>query len=62
MNLIANLFGQKTRKKVTMHITDDQIATFKKQGFLIIKNFLSKQEQEAALDGFFKVFDHKKAL
>ena len=39
-----------------MHITDDQIATFKNQGFLIIENFLSRQEQKAALDGFFKVF------
>ena len=39
-----------------MHITDAQLATYKEQGFLIIKNFLSDDEREAALDGFFTLF------
>ncbi len=39
-----------------MHITDAQLATYKKQGFLIIENFLTKDEQEAALQGFFTLF------
>ena len=39
-----------------MHITDEQLATYKKQGFLIVENFLSKAEQEAALDGIFSHF------
>ncbi len=36
-----------------MHITDEQIATFKEQGFLIIENFLTREEKEAVLHGFF---------
>jgi len=39
-----------------MHITDAQLATYKEQGFIIIKNFLSDDEREAALDGFFTLF------
>ena len=39
-----------------MHITDDQLATYKKQGFLIIENFLSPAERQAALEGFFTFF------
>ncbi len=39
-----------------MHITDAQLATYKEQGFLIIENFLTKEEQQAALDGFFTFF------
>ena len=38
-----------------MHITDAQLATYKEQGFLIVENFLTKDEQQAALDGFFNV-------
>ena len=39
-----------------MHITDAQLATYKKQGFLIIENFLTEDEREAALHGFFTLF------
>ena len=39
-----------------MHITDAQLAIYKEQGFLIIKNFLSDDEKQAALDGFFTFF------
>ncbi len=39
-----------------MRITDEQIATFKKQGFVIIENFLTEAEREAVLDGFYKWF------
>ena len=39
-----------------MHITDEQLAQFKEQGFLIVENFLSQPEQEAALEGFFRFF------
>ena len=39
-----------------MHITDAQLATYKEQGFLIVENFLTKDEQQAALDGFFTHF------
>lgn len=39
-----------------MHITDEQLARYKKAGFLIVENFLSKEEQEAALDGIFSLF------
>ncbi len=39
-----------------MHITDAQIATFKEHGFLIIENFLTKEEKEAALQGFFTLY------
>ena len=38
-----------------MHITDAQLAPYKEQGFLIVENFLTKDEQQAALDGFFNV-------
>ena len=39
-----------------MHITDAQLATYKEQGFLIVENFLTKDEKEDALDGFFSLF------
>ena len=39
-----------------MYITDAQLATYKDQGFLIVENFLTKDEQQAALDGFFHPF------
>ena len=39
-----------------MHITDAQLATYKKQGFLIIESFLTEDEREAALQGFFTLF------
>ena len=39
-----------------MHITDAQLATYKKQGFLIVENFLTEDERKAALHGFFTLF------
>ena len=39
-----------------MHITDDQLDRYRRQGFLIIENFLTEQERSAALDGFFSLF------
>ena len=39
-----------------MHITDDQLTTYRKQGFLIVENFLTDEERAAALDGFFTLF------
>ena len=39
-----------------MHITDEQLETYRRQGFLIIENFLSSAERDAALDGFFTHF------
>jgi hypothetical protein len=39
-----------------MHITDPQLATYKEQGFLIVENFLTRDEQQAALDGIFSEF------
>ena len=39
-----------------MHITDAQLAAYKEQGFLIVENFLTRDEQQAALDGFFTHF------
>jgi hypothetical protein len=39
-----------------MRITDEQIAQFKRDGFLIIENFLTREEQQSALQGFFEWF------
>lgn len=39
-----------------MHITNEHIATYKKQGFVIIENFLSGAERQAALEGFFNLY------
>lgn len=39
-----------------MRITDEHIATFKAQGFVIIENFLSEEERVAALDGIYNLF------
>ena len=39
-----------------MHISDRQLATYRKQGFLIVENFLTEEERCAALDGFFTWF------
>ena len=39
-----------------MHVTDAQLATYKEQGFLIVEDFLTRDEQQAALDGFFTQF------
>ena len=39
-----------------MHITDDQLDRYRRQGFLIIENFLTEQERAAAMDGFFSRF------
>ncbi|NKB68155.1 MAG: hypothetical protein GKR89_13920 [Candidatus Latescibacteria bacterium] len=39
-----------------MHITDEQIATYRQQGFVIIENFLTADEAEAARHGFFSLF------
>ena len=39
-----------------MHITDEQIATFREQGFLVVENFLSEEERLDALDGFYTLF------
>lgn len=39
-----------------MHITDQQLDTYRQQGFLIVENFLSEEERRAALDGFYSLF------
>ena len=39
-----------------MHITDSQLDTYREQGFLIVENFLTPDERDAALDGFFSLF------
>lgn len=39
-----------------MRLTDQQLHTYKDQGFLIVENFLTPQERQAALDGFFRFF------
>ena len=39
-----------------MRITDEQLDRYRRQGFLIIENFLTEQERSAALDGFFSLF------
>lgn len=39
-----------------MRITEEQISLFRKNGFLIIENFLSADEREAALEGFYECF------
>jgi hypothetical protein len=39
-----------------MRISDQQIAQFKKDGFLIVENFLAPEERDAALKGFFEWF------
>ena len=39
-----------------MHITDSQLDTYREQGFLIVENFLTQEEREDALDGFFSLF------
>ena len=39
-----------------MHITDTQIATYKEQGFLIVENFLTEEERQAALDGIYTLY------
>ena len=39
-----------------MHISDRQLDTYRKQGFLIVENFLTEEERRSALDGFFSLF------
>lgn len=39
-----------------MHISNEQLETYRRQGFLIVENFLQAEEREAALDGFFTLF------
>ena len=39
-----------------MHITDEQLAHYKKDGFLIIDKFLTENERKSAIDGFYKHF------
>ena len=39
-----------------MRITDEHIATYQRQGFVIIEHFLTEAERQAALDGFFTLF------
>jgi hypothetical protein len=39
-----------------MHITDEQLALFKGQGFLIVENFLSTDEKNAGLEEYFRFF------
>lgn len=39
-----------------VRLTDKQIGTYRKQGFLIVENFLTSEEREAALEGFFHFF------
>jgi hypothetical protein len=39
-----------------MRISDEQIVQFKKDGFLIVENFLAPEERDAAIEGFFEWF------
>lgn len=39
-----------------MRITDEQIKTLRKQGFVFVENFLSEEEQSAALEDFFNLY------
>jgi hypothetical protein len=39
-----------------MRLTDEQIAQFKRDGFLLIENFLTEEERLTALDGFYKLY------
>ena len=39
-----------------MRITDEQVARYQQQGFVIIEDFLTKGERRAALDGFYRFF------
>ena len=39
-----------------MHISDEQLDTYRRQGFLIVENFLTEEERRAALDGFYSLF------
>lgn len=39
-----------------MHITDEQIAQLRADGFLIVPNFLSPTEAKAAREGFFRTY------
>ena len=39
-----------------MRITDEHIATYRRQGFVIVEDFLTEAERQAALDGFFTLF------
>ncbi|MEE3233243.1 MAG: phytanoyl-CoA dioxygenase family protein [Candidatus Latescibacterota bacterium] len=39
-----------------MYITDEQLSQYKKDGFLIVENFLNEKERKSALDGFYKHF------
>ena len=41
-----------------MYITDAQLAVYKEQSFLIVENCLTRDEQEAALDGFLPILPH----
>ena len=43
------------RSYESMYITDAQLAVYKEQGFLIVENCLTRDEQEAALDGFLPI-------
>ncbi len=39
-----------------MRISDEQITIYKQQGFIIIESFLSEDERQAALEGFFSLY------
>lgn len=39
-----------------MRISDQAIETFKKQGYVVIENFLTKEEKTSALEGFYQYF------
>ena len=39
-----------------VHVTDAEVATYKRDGFLIVDNFLSRAESAEALEGFFDNF------
>ena len=39
-----------------MHISDEQLDTYRRQGFLIVENFLTEEERRAALGGFFSLY------
>ena len=39
-----------------MHISDEQIAQYRSQGFLIVERFLTEVERAAAIDGVFTLF------
>ena len=50
------IFFGKNISYQSVRLTDKQIETYREQGFLIVENFLTPEEREAALEGFFHFF------